>query len=66
MRFPDIPTAIGPDEFIGRKERLVIGRIEHGGAVITDPKTSGEKAAARSLKEGGLACRRAWLDLTAH
>ena len=48
MRFPDIPTAIGPDEFIGRKERLVIGRIEHGGAVIAYPKILEEYAATRS------------------
>ena len=48
VRPPDIGTAIGPDVFIGRKKRQVIGRIEHCGAVITYPKISGEKASARS------------------
>jgi hypothetical protein len=43
MRSPDIGNAIGPDVFIGRKEGLVIGRIEHCGAVVAYPKTKGEK-----------------------
>ena len=52
MRTPDIAEAIGPDVFIGRPESLAIGPIDRNCAVITYPKTGGEKAATRSSDLG--------------
>src|SRR5579859_5128203 len=48
MRQPNIAGSIGADVFIGRPEGKVIGGIEHGRAVIANPKTIGKEAAARS------------------
>ena len=53
MRTPDIAEAIGPDVFTGRPESLAIGPIDRNCAVITYPKTKGEKAAPRSGGLGG-------------